>query len=346
MYKCTVIGFYGDRDGCFGGQSIKTVTLVNELIKKFGIKKINKVNTYNWKRRPISIFLACVKSIIKSENIIIMPANNGLKLFVPLFSLLNKFFHRKLHYIVIGGWIAKFLKKHKYIKKRLDKFTGIYVETNSMKKDLNLIGLNNVIVLPNFKNIKIVDKQDIKYFKNPPYPLCTFSRVMKEKGIETAIAAIKKINSELGKVAFTLDIYGYIDKNYEEQFRKICEELPSFIRYCGIIEYNNTTETLKNYFALLFPTHFSTEGIPGTIIDSYCAGVPVISSKWDNFADIIDEGKTGIGYEMNNLDELINILHNIFFDINIINELRDNCIDKAYEFHPEKVVNEFIKYLN
>lgn len=34
---------------------------------------------------------------------------------------------------------------------------------------------------------------------NAPFRFCTFSRVMKEKGIEDAIEAIRDINSERGK---------------------------------------------------------------------------------------------------------------------------------------------------
>ena len=33
-----------------------------------------------------------------------------------------------------------------------------------------------------------------------------------------------------------------------------------------------TVKTLENYYLLLFPTKFRTEGIPGTIIDALSAG--------------------------------------------------------------------------
>mgnify|MGYP002519543662 CR=1 FL=1 len=31
-----------------------------------------------------------------------------------------------------------------------------------------------------------------------------------------------------------------------------------------------------------------TEGVPGTIIDAYAAGLPIISAKWLNYGDILD----------------------------------------------------------
>ena len=63
-----------------------------------------------------------------------------------------------------------------------------------------------------------------------------------------------------------------------------------------------SVDVLKSYFFLLFPTKCPGEGIPGTIIDAYAAGLPVVSSLYPNFAEIIDEGVTGLGYEFDNVD--------------------------------------------
>ena len=40
-----------------------------------------------------------------------------------------------------------------------------------------------------------------------PLPLCTFSRVMKEKGIEDAVYAVRTVNEHFGRTVYTLDIY-------------------------------------------------------------------------------------------------------------------------------------------
>lgn len=41
--------------------------------------------------------------------------------------------------------------------------------------------------------------------------VCTFSRILKEKGIEDAIKAVKLVNDELGRDVFLLDIFGEVD---------------------------------------------------------------------------------------------------------------------------------------
>ena len=63
---------------------------------------------------------------------------------------------------------------------------------------LELSGLTNVKVMPNFKSITIISKEDIE-FEEEPFKVCTFSRVMKEKGIEYAVNAVKDINNQYGR---------------------------------------------------------------------------------------------------------------------------------------------------
>lgn len=40
------------------------------------------------------------------------------------------------------------------------------------------------------------------------------------------------------------------------------------VEYKGLVPYDQSTKYLKQYFALIFPTFFSGEGFPGTIIDA------------------------------------------------------------------------------
>ena len=92
---------------------------------------------------------------------------------------------------------------------------------------------------------------------------------------------------------------------------------------------------LKNFFLLLFPTHFKTEGIPGTIIDAYFAGLPVLSSRWNSFDDVIIDRLTGFGFEMNNNDEFENILLYCLENPKIVHDMRNNCIEQSKFYSPD-----------
>ena len=54
--------------------------------------RIKKIDTYNCKKRPLKFLFRCFAGIKKSENVIIMPAQNGVKIFIPLFVFINKFY--------------------------------------------------------------------------------------------------------------------------------------------------------------------------------------------------------------------------------------------------------------
>ena len=99
-----------------------------------------------------------------------------------------------------------------------------------MKNLLEKKGFQNVLILPNFKSIQILDVHELVYSNKKPLKLCTFSRVMKEKGIEDAIKAIEKFNRNAGELVFELDIYGQIDGNQAEWFEKIKKRIPEFYK--------------------------------------------------------------------------------------------------------------------
>lgn len=336
MYKIGVCGHFGGEKNFFDGQTVKTKIITEELKKIYEIKI---VDTFNGKKRIINILFNLFFLIKNSENIIILPAYNGLKIFVPFLSIFNKIFKKKLHYIVIGGWLSEYISDKKYLMSCLKKFDYIYVETLTMKQDLEKQGFKNIVIMPNCKNLKILKENELVYNVNRPYKLCTFSRVMQEKGIEDAIQAVKVINGKSKEIIYTLDIYGQIDKKYKERFNILCKQFPKYIEYKGVVPFDKSVCILKNYHFLLFPTLFYTEGIPGTIIDAYSAGIPVISSKWESFNDVVDE-KVGIGYSFSDFRELVDILEYLANNPQKIYLMKKNCLKKAFKFDVKQVVRE------
>ena len=97
---------------------------------------------------------------------------------------------------------------------------------------------------------------------------------------------------------------------------------------------------------MLFPTQYFTEGIPGTIIDSYAAGVPVISSKWKSFSDVVDDGVTGLGFEFNKGGDLERIMEKVITNPSMIINLKQGCIRKANEFLPQNAIRPLIDRIN
>lgn len=343
LVKASIIGHFADDKNFYDGQTIKTKIIAEELQNQLGKEQVIKIDTHGGLKTLLKSPIQVFKALKKSANILMFPAHNGLRVFTPLLTITNFFFKdRKLHYVVIGGWLPEFLKKRNALASMLKKFDGIYVETNTMKKALEEQGFSNVYVMPNCKKLTVLSEEELIYPSEKPYKLCTFSRVMKEKGIEDAVNVVKKINSELGYNAYSLDIYGQIDNAQIEWFENLKTQFPEYINYCGCVDSDKSVQTLKNYFGLLFPTHFYTEGIPGTIIDAYAAGIPVISAKWENYSDIVDEWVTGIGYEFDNEKQFLSVLLGIVQKPEAFLNMKVNCIKKAKKYIPELILQTII----
>ena len=344
--KICVIGHLAKGLNLLDGQTVKTKIVTEELQNRFGEEQVLTVDTYGGRKTLFKSPIQTFRALKKSENVIIFPAHNGLRVYAPLLAFQKRFFKgRKIHYVVIGGWLPRFLEKRRYLAARLKKFDGIYVETSTMKKALEEKGFSNVYVMPNCKNLTVLSPDQLVYPTGAPYKLCTFSRVMKEKGIETAVNAVKLVNESLGYQAFSLDIYGPVDSTQTEWFDNLQKNLPDYMRYCGCVDADKSVEVLREYFALLFPTHFYTEGIPGTIIDAYAAGIPVISARWESFSDVVDEGVTGIGYEFDSFDDLKQKLIDAAKHNDKVNALKLNSLQKSKQFLPNEAIKIIVDQL-
>ena len=171
-----------------------------------------------------------------------------------------------------------------------------------------------------------------------PIKLCTFSRVTQEKGIELAISAVMKANTALNRIAFSLDIYGQIDGAYRTDFYKYMEGKPGYIKYCGTVPFSLSTDVLKNYFALLFPTYYSGEGFPGTLLDAMAAGVPVIASDWKYNSEIINDGYNGIILRKCDADGIAEVLVKSLKDQEQLNRMKTNALIEAQKHLPDIVI--------
>lgn len=344
--KVTIIGHFGGSGEVADGQCVKTRIFSQELDKILSADNVGKIDTHDWKKNPFKLFLKSIVAVQQSDNVIFMTDEGGIKVFPWLLQLANPTKRCKIHYLVVGGWLLHFPEKHKFLTTCLKRLNGIYVETNAMKSGLEGQGFSNLYLMPNCKNIPVLDENEMVYSSEEPFKLCTFSRVMREKGIEEAIEAVVAVNATFGREIFTLDIYGQVDSTQKQWFETLSASLPKEVKYCGIVPYDQSVEVLKKYHALLFPTKFFTEGIPGTIIDAYAAGVPVIATEWESISDIVTSGVTGISYPFNDFAALKNALMDIAKNPMLIHNMKKNCLHKAKEYLPENVMNIIVERLS
>lgn len=343
--KVGILGHFGEGANLLNGQTVKTKIITEELQNQLGQDQVLKFDTHGgWKtllKAPFQVF----RALKNSTNVLIFPAHNGLRVYAPLLSFVKQFFKkRKIHYVVIGGWLPQFLMQRKSLSKMLRKFDGIYVETNTMKSALEAQEFENVYVMPNCKKLTVLSENELVYPTGVPYKLCTFSRVMREKGIEDAVNAVVTVNTALGVQAFSLDIYGQVDGAQTEWFDSLRKEFPSYIRYGGLVPFDKSVDVLKDYFALLFPTYYEGEGFAGTLIDAYSAGVPVIASDWKYNAELVDEN-VGCVYPTGDLLAFIDILKAAAINPTLLLCKKRLCLIEANKYKVDNAVRILLEQL-
>ena len=156
-----IIGHFGFAKNLLNGQTVKTKIITKELEKQLGKEEVLKIDTHGGKKKMLQLIFQLPVTMKNVKNIIMMPAHNGIRFFAPLLVFFNSFFHIKLHYVVIGGWLPEFLENKKRLQKNLKKFDGIYVETNTMKVNMEKLGFSNIYILPNCKELKILKENEL-----------------------------------------------------------------------------------------------------------------------------------------------------------------------------------------
>ena len=344
-YKVCVLGHFGKGENLLNGQTVKTKIVTEELQKQLGNDQVGVIDTHGGWRTLFKSPFHAIKSLKTSQNVVIFPANNGVRVYAPLLAFFVRFFkHRKLHYAVIGGWLPEFLKNRKALSNCLKKFDCIYVETHTMKTALEQQGFNNIFVMPNCKKLTRLSEKELVFPAGMPYKLCTFSRVMKEKGIEDAIEAVIRVNSTLNTEVFSLDIYGQVDENQFEWFCSLKEKFPSYVRYAGVVPFEKSVEVLKKYFALLFPTYYDGEGFAGTLIDAMAAGIPVIASDWKYNSEIVNDN-VGRTYPTRDVEALVDVLKSSIAEVELFCKIKKLCLAETEKYEIGRAVKTLIEQL-
>ncbi len=290
--KVGIIGHFAFGQECFDGQTVKTKTLHDELVRA-GVDDIVTVDTaLNASNKP-RLLTEAISCAFRCENVILLVSRGGLAVFLPLLSFLKKIGGAKLYLDVIGGNMASLIETNPSWLSYIASFDGVWAETKGAAADLAVLGLGNVRVIPNFKRLDIRERE---YARGSDKRYCIFSRVMREKGITEAVHAVASARRVLNSDAIFLDVWGPIDEGYRDEFELLLQENRDFLSYRGIANYGESGEALAGCYALLFPSRWEGEGFPGTIVDAFAAGLPVLASNWNANAEIVENGETGLVY--------------------------------------------------
>lgn len=331
------IGLIGrlDPDGeLFDGQTVKTQMMYRLLCELYGEGNVYVVDTKDYRHNAARVAVQTARCLLTCGDVFVSLSRNGRKAFFPLLSFAARHLHTRVYHNLIGGWLARDLGEYPKQVDYLNDFTVNWVESRQLVAKLGELGVSNAEYLPNFKYLDEVELPETRHY-GPSYRFCTFSRVQELKGIGDAIDAVERLCVE--GLDCRLDIYGPIDSDYKEEFEMSLTRCAS-VEYKGCVAPENSVQAIAGYDALLFPTKWKLEGIPGTIIDALAAGVPVIAAKWQYYDEMLEDGVTGFGYAFGRNELLVGEIKRFVALGDGANEVRKGCKARAEAYSPEAVM--------
>lgn len=321
----------------YGGVTIKNKVLFNELTKYLNIDNFNtsKLKKSIWNKVKLMIFL--LKN--KGQKGVICVSSYSLFKLTRIITMYDSRWLGQISVFAVGGRLHELIHEYHIDISRLNKYKNIYVECEGMKSKLKAMGMNNVDVIPNLRNMP--GKRQYKSINNKKLKALFLSRICKEKGVEEIISAAKLLDKK--KVEYKIDFYGPIDSIIEKKFNKHIEANEK-LSYKGLVNSSNEDiyDLIKEYDVILFPTKHNGEGFPGIFAEAKIAGVPIIASNWNYNSDIINNLKDGIILKNNTAEELSNAIQELANDNKLREELRKNSFASGEKYFVGNYIQNII----
>ena len=336
MTKLCFIGHFGGSEAFRDGQTVKTHNIATVLKQKKDFR-IKCVDTYYYKRNILKFVAQLFCGLAGCKRVILCVSKGGRRIFFPLLYWCVRLLRKKIYHFSIGGRLAEEVQENPSWKKYIQAFSVNWVESHLVAENLQSSGVTNAEYLPNFKQLPIVSCDELHYPQQDTRSFCMFCRITEEKGVTEAIHAVTSINRKYGRIAATLDLYGPVAPAYEAALRSLLSGHGGYIHYCGEAAPENSVDVLRKYDILLFPTRRFREGIPGTVIDALCAGVPVISRKWKYCQEMLTHAYNGLCYNFDQPEKLEYWMEFAIEHPEKVFEMKKNCVLSADMYRTETV---------
>lgn len=343
--KIAVIGHFGGKKQFFDGQTVKTKN-VTKLLETYLKTPIIPVDTYFFKTNKLKLLLDSLLCLLRCDHVFLMVSDRGMQFYLPFLFFINKITKRHIYHYIIGSKLLSLVEENEKLVKYLNVMKVNWFEYESGTQFLREKGVRNAVTLANFKYLSPVTQAKNYESNNDVFHFCTFSRVMEEKGITDAIRAISSINEKFGIQVASLDIYGPVEPKYKEKFESLLQQNQDCVCYKGTVESTNSVEILKDYYALLFPTHWQGEGCPGTVIDAFAAGIPVIASDWNANKELISNGEQGVIYPNKTVTTLQDAVEWSMQHTEEMNRMRELSRREYEKYAPDAVMQVILDKMN
>lgn len=331
-------GYFGYKSNQLDGQTVKTRNVYMMLKSRLGTTDYFDIQNLHYSK--CSVF-EMFQKLLKAGTVVIIPASNALKWIFPIVFVFSKICCKTIVFIPVGGWLSWFLKDRKILCRMVSKVNVVLPQTmdevNALRK---MYKWRNVEYFPNFR---IAPAICLPPCQNDSLRLVFFARIHKMKGLDVVFYIANKLQQEAFDI--TIDFYGQINEPDRKYFEEELVKNPN-TKYKGFLQPNQIYEELRRYDVLLFPTRYiNDEGFPGTILDGYMSGIPVIASNWCHAHEFVNDGCCGFICDIKDLDSFYEKVIYLNEHRDVLMRMKENAYKESKKYSDEAAFNIMKNYL-
>jgi glycosyltransferase involved in cell wall biosynthesis len=280
--KFFFIASYGSKKKHLNGESVKSRDVLSCLkehdkVSAFNLDTLKYWNTF---RFYVSTFFN------RHRYVMVCKAPTGAKIILKYLKLIH--YPQELIFTYIYGFGLTGEYAGKVFPADLEYCHALIVESPEVKQQFPADFGARIGVFPCLKRIYVIPN-DRPYQHKDVLKLLFFSRIVKSKGVIEILNATIKANQQ--QVHFDLSIAGAVTN--EQSTNKTIQEAATkypFIHFLGssfTIQGEDSYKRFSTYDLHVFPSQYFHECAPGSIVDSFIAGVPTLSSKFHSYEEML-----------------------------------------------------------
>ena len=138
-----------------------------------------------------------------------------------------------------------------------------------------------------------------------------------------------------------LEIYG--EGPLAAKLSELARNRPN-IKYKGMLSNEKLTSVLDDYIGGIVPSSWM-EGFPMVVLEYLRAGLPIIATKGNSVAKIVDESKSGVLFRADSRDELLNAIQTVLasrnhFSINALQHFESRYSEEIWLKKLFSIINQ------
>lgn len=181
----------------------------------------------------------------------------------------------------------------------------------------------------------------------PAFSLLYAGSVSPEKGVETTIEAMNKLNHQAHTPPFELTILGAGHHEYRAFLERLVATygLDKQVRFAERVGREQMPKTLCEFDVLLFPS-LVREGLPRIVVEAMASGLGVLGTATGGSRELLQDGETGLTFEPGNPTSLAQQINRWSTEPLLRRQIRRKArrfVEQWYDFR--KNVDELEEYL-